>query len=1036
MHALSLILASGSLVAASVGSQALAGVLFEDDFNRGFPGWTVVKPSGGYYYDGPLCWQYDIVSSAFVEQSNLYTDSASYSPTTVAPMVINETLTTDTFTFSARLTAGDDDGFGLLFGYVDESNFYRVTFARQSRTAGFPWHGWSVDRKVNGATETLFGAGTPGHVRTFVNTSNRPFDVILSVGASSAFNLTVIDNPAGTPTSYSLVVNRSLPTSPAGRVGVFTWGMSGSVPKGFRIGGLSLSPVPLTGDPNALTRWTPVVPPRANGSTVLISGNTQPLWSLAVGEHGPLGVLVENGDCYAGNDTPGQVDFTGPTLLAGDPRWSDYVVVARITPRDDDAHGLLLRCANPTNFYRVALRSQDSSVGPHRGLSIQKCVNRAYTEIFHETAVRYDPVANVPYDLVASIHGDTLEVLLVSDPEGAANAFAYGPFNIPGATVNTGGIGLFSWAMAQTEFDFVRVQDGTPLHVSSPLGTPNPPRGLNALAPGTLVQATAGEPVLSANTRHFPCGWTGSGSVPASGSGSNVAFTLTTFSRLHWIWRSEHRLVVTQGPGGAVSCPPGEWFAEGSRISVTALPQPGYAFREWQGDALSTASTLELSMNQPCMLKATFTPDSDGDALPDVWELACFGNLAANPGDDPDADGRSNLAEYEAGTNPSVTDVFRIANLHVAGSHCVLTVTNNSGTRYSLERSPNATGPWTSIVSTQFSATVTAPMLAERAFHRLMQPARPPDALPFEPGSWTLAVLPDTQVYSASYPDLFMDQARWIAANRDRRNITYVLQLGDVTNNNLTNQWAVAKDALALLDGQVPYAIAPGNHDYGPSGSTASRTTFLNDYFPPARFVSWPTFGGVKDPGRLDNSYHRFSADGVDWLILALEFGPRHAVVAWANSIIAQHPNHKIILITHAYLYDDNTRYDWATKGTAQSWNPHAYTTAGDAEGTNDGEELWQKLVRQHPNFVMVLSGHVLNDGLGRRTSLGDHGNTVHEMLVNYQMEPMGGQACLRLLEFLPDGITVRVTAYSPFSGTYKTDPQNQFVLTLDPPLH
>jgi len=41
----------------------------------------------------------------------------------------------------------------------------------------------------------------------------------------------------------------------------------------------------------------------------------------------------------------------------------------------------------------------------------------------------------------------------------------------------------------------------------------------------------------------------------------------------------------------------------------------------------------------------------------------------------------------------------------------------------------------------------------------------------------------------------------------------------------------------------------------------------------------------------------------------------------------------------------------------------------------------------------------------------------------------------LRLIEFLPDGRTVRVKAYSPLSGVHKTDPQNQFVLTLDPPL-
>ena len=50
-------------------------------------------------------------------------------------------------------------------------------------------------------------------------------------------------------------------------------------------------------------------------------------------------------------------------------------------------------------------------------------------------------------------------------------------------------------------------------------------------------------------------------------------------------------------------------------------------------------------------------------------------------------------------------------------------------------------------------------------------------------------------------------------------------------------------------------------------------------------------------------------------------------------------------------------------------------------------------------------------------------------------MKALGGAAFLRLVEFLPDGKTVQLKAYSPLYGTYKTDSQNQFILTLDPPL-
>jgi len=78
----------------------------------------------------------------------------------------------------------------------------------------------------------------------------------------------------------------------------------------------------------------------------------------------------------------------------------------------------------------------------------------------------------------------------------------------------------------------------------------------------------------------------------------------------------------------------------------------------------------------------------------------------------------------------------------------------------------------------------------------------------------------------------------------------------------------------------------------------------------------------------------------------------------------------------------------------------------------------------------------VLEDGLGRLSSTNDFGQVVHQMLVNYQIKTLGGEGFLRLVEFLPDGRTVQVKAYSPFRGTYKTDPENQFTLTLDPPLN
>ncbi len=307
--------------------------------------------------------------------------------------------------------------------------------------------------------------------------------------------------------------------------------------------------------------------------------------------------------------------------------------------------------------------------------------------------------------------------------------------------------------------------------------------------------------------------------------------------------------------------------------------------------------------------------------------------------------------------------------------------------------------------------------------------------LEFVPGSFTVVALPDTQIYCEKYPQHFFNQAEWIVANREKHNIQFVVHLGDITNRNTPPQWEVAQQALRKLDGAVPYSLVLGNHDCGPGGNCTTRETSLNKYFPLERASRQATFGGVKEDGRLDNSYHTFAVGGQKFLVLALEWGPRDETVAWADAIVGKHADHLVLLTTHAYMYYDETRYDWAKLGASQKWNPHSYGTSKLDGGTNDGQQLWDKLVARHPNFLLTLNGHVLDDGLARLTSPAPAGNDVHQMLVNYQMKTEGGEGFLRLVEFLPDRQTVQVRAFSPSTGTYKTDPQNQFTLKLNPAL-
>ena len=285
---------------------------------------------------------------------------------------------------------------------------------------------------------------------------------------------------------------------------------------------------------------------------------------------------------------------------------------------------------------------------------------------------------------------------------------------------------------------------------------------------------------------------------------------------------------------------------------------------------------------------------------------------------------------------------------------------------------------------------------------------------------FTLVVLPDSQYYTSGYsggqPDMFTAQTRWTVDHRDALNIVFLLHEGDVTDNNTLPEWQRAKASLDLLEGIVPYSIAPGNHD-GLNGS-GNATALLNQFFPASNYVGRADFGGVFEPDRMDNSYRLFSAGGLDWLLLELEFGPRNGVLDWANQILSLYPERQAILLTHAHVYIDNTLHGSATN---HLWLPTSYGRQ------NNGVQVWEKLLRRHPTAALAFNGHNLFDGTGRIVMTNDFGGRVYQMLANYQMNAYGGGGFLRVVQFFPAEDRMSVRTYSPYLDVWLQDTNNQF---------
>jgi len=240
---------------------------------------------------------------------------------------------------------------------------------------------------------------------------------------------------------------------------------------------------------------------------------------------------------------------------------------------------------------------------------------------------------------------------------------------------------------------------------------------------------------------------------------------------------------------------------------------------------------------------------------------------------------------------------------------------------------------------------------------------------------FSIVLLPDTQYYAKKMPNdssnTYYKQTQWIVDHQDEYDIQMVIHLGDITHDNTTSEWVIADNAHAILDAAgVPYTIVPGNHDYAPLSNFSRGQTKLNDWFGPDRFAGAPWYGGSYF-GKSDSNYAFFEVGSYEFMVISLEHAPRKDVLCWAADLIAAHPQRRVILVTHCYLTHNGNHSSSCATG---------YDTPGSS-----GLTLWEELASQHSNVFMVLCGHV-GDSEHVPTP-GNAGNTVHQMLVDYQFE-------------------------------------------------
>ena len=283
--------------------------------------------------------------------------------------------------------------------------------------------------------------------------------------------------------------------------------------------------------------------------------------------------------------------------------------------------------------------------------------------------------------------------------------------------------------------------------------------------------------------------------------------------------------------------------------------------------------------------------------------------------------------------------------------------------------------------------------------------------------AYSLAVVGDTQTVTYQNPELLKNIYNWILENKEAKNIQYVIGLGDITeygvdeghkNYDATRanaEWAAAKEAISLMDGKIPYSLIRGDGHDG--------IELFNQYF--ANHEGYTqNIAGYYQEGRIDNVYHTFKIGNVNYLLLSLDHGTKDGPLAWANEVVAAHPDHRVIVTTHEYIRRDGSMIVTGESGAASAYDPN----------NNNAEVLWEDFLSKHPNIFMVLCGHVDSDDVVVSKQVGDYGNVVTQILIDPQTMDaeygQGSKGMVAMLNFSADGEHVQVEYYSTLKDTYR----------------
>lgn len=375
------------------------GPLFREDFGpNALDRYTIVDEGTSL---GPSAWL--ALPGAVLQTSNIYggsiTGAEPDKPGTVALVKASEGWTDVRVRVAFR--SMDDDAIGVVFRYVDQDNFYRVSFDRERSYR-------RLVKKVAGVITVLWEDGETYN-------SGQSYELRID-----AFGGRLIGHLDG-----ELLFNVRDEDIRAGRAGFYCWANTHARFEALDVESLDRDPVLWE---SAFTNLDQVEIVDAGGAS---GGPSQ--WEANGG------TLKQTSDINAPENG---VDFPATYTRAGEPWWGDVHIYARLHSDDDGAIGIMFRYVDDDNYYRFSMDSARS----YRRL-VKKVAGVVST--LWQDSVPYTVGQN--YDLSIRADGTELRAQLDGGPL----------FTVHDPDLRLGGVAFYCWSNSGAQFERVLVTDVT-----------------------------------------------------------------------------------------------------------------------------------------------------------------------------------------------------------------------------------------------------------------------------------------------------------------------------------------------------------------------------------------------------------------------------------------------------------------------------------------------------------------------------------------------------------------------------------------------